>query len=175
VTNFITLTDQTADDFVVPAGEVWTINRVEVAGFYQGAITATTVNVYFYNNTGSLPGSIIAAQAITTFTDTNGSFVIPIAPVVVPAGAYWLSVQARLNPGAGNGRHWYWQDRTVQSNNPAAWQNTGGGFGVCTTWGVRGTCTGDAAAPDQVFRLVGTIGGGATATPFFHGAQGPNR
>ena len=59
-------------------------------------------------------------------------------------------------------------DRTVQANSPAAWQNPGGGFGICPTWGYRGDpagCNIDPGVPDQVFRLVGTTGGGGTPTP----------
>jgi len=52
---------------------------------------------------------------------------------------------------------WGWTDRTVTSNSAAVWQNSGGGFGTpCTTWGRRGaTCGIDAAAPDQVFQILG--------------------
>ena len=46
----------------------------------------------------------------------------------------------------------------------AAWQNPGGGFGVCPTWTRKLTCIPTASGPDQVYRLNGTIGGG-TPTP----------
>ena len=65
---------------------------------------------------------------------------------------------------------WGWTDRTVQSNNSAAWQNPGGGFGVCPTWQPKLICIPTASGPDCVYRLNGTMGGGTptptpTATP----------
>ena len=44
---------------------------------------------------------------------------------------------------------WGWTDRTVQSNNPAAWQNPGGGFGMCPL-GTPANCGLAAGGPDQV-------------------------
>jgi len=53
----------------------------------------------------------------------------------------------------------------VTSNAVAAWQNLGGGFGVgCLTWGRKTSCLPIQNGPDQLFRLVGTIGS-ATPTP----------
>jgi hypothetical protein len=60
---------------------------------------------------------------------------------------------------------WGWTDRTVLSNSPAAWQNPGGGFGICPTWTVKTVCIPTAGGPDQVYRLNGTTGGGGTPTP----------
>src|SRR5207237_4696457 len=57
------------------------------------------------------------------------------------------------------GGEWGWTDRTVTSNSAAVWQNPGGGFGTaCPTYGRRGaTCGIDAAAPDQIFQILGCI------------------
>jgi hypothetical protein len=54
----------------------------------------------------------------------------------------------------------------VTSNVSAAWYNPGDGWGTTCHdfWGRRTTCQGDAANPDQVYRLLGT-GGGSTSTP----------
>ncbi len=56
------------------------------------------------------------------------------------------------------------QTWNVQSNQGAAWQNPGGGFGVCPTWTLKTTCIPITGGPDQVFRLNGTAGEG-TPTP----------
>src|SRR5262249_16771283 len=45
------------------------------------------------------------------------------------------------------------------SNQGAAWQNPGGGFGACPTWTRKPTCIPSTGGPDQVFRLNGTIQG----------------
>ena len=74
-------------------------------------------------------------------TDTAGSFVVPIpSPVALSQGTYWVSVQANMDFSVGG--QWGCTDRTVASGSEAAWQNPGGGFGVCPSWGARGTVCG---------------------------------
>lgn len=81
---------------------------------------------------------------------------------VLTEGTYWVEIQANMT-FLPNGA-WVWRDRTVQSNQGAAWQNPGGGFGVCPTWTLKTTCIPITGGPDQVFRLNGTTGG-VTPTP----------
>jgi hypothetical protein len=161
--------DELADDFVVPGGETWTITGVDVDGVYfNGTGPAESVNVRFYQNSGTLPGTLVTERLAQSYTGSGGDFVINFgSSVVLTSGTYWMSVQARQDfTPAGQ---WGWTDRTVQSNNPAAWQNPGGGFGVCPTWQPRGTVCGiDPGVPDQVFSIRGSSGGGGptpTATP----------
>src|SRR5437762_447963 len=48
--------DFLADDFVVPAGQTWTINEVDAQGVYfNGPGPAASFNVFFHTNTGTLP------------------------------------------------------------------------------------------------------------------------
>jgi|GEM_PF-1344800 len=157
--------NQGADDFVVPAGDgSWTINEVYVIGSYSaGGGPAPAVNVYFYQNAGGLPGAQVYSALGLVPTDAAGDFTISLpAAAVLPAGTYWVSVQAVMDfTPLGQ---WFWSTRSVQSNSPYAWQNPGGGFGVgCTTWGAgAATCgVGGGVDPDALFRLSGTIGGAA--------------
>src|SRR5205823_1605453 len=118
----------------------------------------------FYTNSGGLPGTLVESRIGMSYVQVGSTFTVTLSPAVsLAAGTYWVSVQARQDfTPAGQ---WGWTDRTVQSNSAAAWQNPGGGFGVCTTWGQRGgSCGIDVGVPDQVYRLNGTIGGG-TPTP----------
>jgi hypothetical protein len=163
--------DELADDFVVPGGQSWSVESIDADGVYfNGFGPAQNFNVRFYNNAGGLPGALVASRIGSTYVQGGTTFSITLSPAVsLAAGTYWVSVQARQDfTPAGQ---WGWTDRTVQSNSAAAWQNPGGGFGVCTTWGQRGaTCGIDNGVPDQVFRLNGTTGGGTptptpTATP----------
>ena len=151
---------QAADDFVVPGGQTWLINEVDVAGAYAGNGLADSVNVIFYANAGNLPGAPVftATNIVPASGLGTGDFAIVLdQPATLTVGTYWVSVQAneRLNP---NGQ-WFWRNRAVTSNNDAAWRNPGGGFSTpCTNaWGMRTLHCGLAwDAPDQVFRLVGT-------------------
>jgi hypothetical protein len=159
-----------ADDFVVPAGQTWSINLVEVDGEYSTAGgPATSVNVFIYSNaTGSLPGALNASRTNVAYTQgpAAGDFVVSLgSPIVLGAGTWWISVQS--NQVSSTAGQWFWHNRAVTSNAGAAWQNPGGGFAVgCTSWGRRGVCVPSGSAdPDQVFRLSGTLSTGATATP----------
>jgi hypothetical protein len=149
--------DFAADDFVVPPGKSWTVTQVEVDGRYlNGTGPATAVNVFLYTDSSTFPGTLVASQpGIVPYLGPGaGDFVIPLAPVVLYPGTYWISVQAVENFSPAG--EWGWTDRTVTSNSAAAWQNPGGGFGFCPTWGRRGaTCLIESGNPDQVFRLIG--------------------
>ena len=150
--------DAAADDFDVPAGPGWNVTGVEVQGaYFNGPGPATSVNVAVYANSGDLPGTLLASRPNQSFTG-DPSFVITLDPSIgLFEGRYWISVQA--NQTFSSAGQWAWLDRTQQATSPAAWQNPGGGQGTaCAGWAPRGACIGDAAAPDQVFRLTGTIG-----------------
>ncbi|MBK8464407.1 MAG: proprotein convertase P-domain-containing protein [Chloracidobacterium sp.] len=163
--------NRTADDFVVPVGQTWTVQRVVATGIYfNGFGPVDSFNVTFYNDAATFPGSAVAGGTFTGATYTNAADVFTItlpSNVVLTPGTYWVSVQARMDFTPGG--QWGWIDRATTTNAAAVWQNPGGGFNIpaCTSYARRGaTCGIDAAAPDQVFQIVGTTGGGGgCATP----------
>lgn len=153
--------NELADDFIVPASG-WSIDNVTLTGLYfNGPGPAPTVHVAFYNNSGVLPGAAIVACDYPAVVPggAGANFSIALAPAcALAAGHYWVGVIANMNFTPSG--QWGWTDRTVTSNSPAAWRNPGGGFGTpCTPgFGARGaTCGIDAAAPDQIFSLSGTV------------------
>ena len=161
--------DFTADDFVVPAGQTWNVSQVNVGGqYFNGTGPADSVNVFFFPNSGTLPGS----PAVCTFNNVaiasgaaTGSFnVILPSSCSLTAGTYWVSMQANMN-FTPNGQ-WGWNDRTVQSNSGAAFENPGGGF-ACSGgngWVLKTTCV-TGSSPDQSYLLIGTTGSGGCGTP----------
>jgi hypothetical protein len=148
--------DFLADDFVVPAGQKWNLNQIDVQGvYYNGAGPADSMNVFIYTEAITTPGTLLDSRIALPYTNVADNFSIPISPTfVLNPGKYWISVQANLN-FTPNGQ-WGWTGRTVTSNYPATWQNPGDGFGICSTWEARTICTGGPEAPDQVFSLSGT-------------------
>jgi hypothetical protein len=154
--------DFSADDFVIPPGQVWTIDEVDVlGGLYGSAGPVAAFHVFIYQDAAGLPGTQVYSATDQPYS-TGGSgdntdYLITLAtPAVLPEGTYWVSVQAHMDLSTGG--QWFWHVRTVQSNSPAAWQNPGGGFGVCQTWAPQTTCFDSITSPDLVFRLSGTIG-----------------
>jgi len=151
--------DEVADDFVVPAGQTWSISQVDVQGLYfNGPGPAASFNVSIYGNAGTLPGSVVTTRSGLGFAQTTTNFAIPVSPaIVLPAGTYWLAVQANQNFSPAG--QWGWQDRTVQTGQGAAFHAPGGGFGAqCVPWVRKSPCVA-TTAPDQVFKLTGSING----------------
>ena len=157
--------DELADDFVVPGGQSWSVESVDADGVYfNGPGPSASFNVRFYSDSAGLPGALVATRLAQAYVHAPPTFSVTLSPAVaLSPGTYWVSVQARQDFSPFG--QWGWTDRTVQSNNGAAWQNPGGGFGVCPTWTRKTTCIPTAGGPDQVYRLNGTIGGGGTPTP----------
>jgi hypothetical protein len=149
------LFSQGADDFIVPTGSTWKVKEVDVTGVYfNGPGPATSENVYFYKDKRGLPGALKTSYMNIVGADNGGSFTIKIPTTRLRAGHYWVSVQANLAFAGGAGGEWGWEDTTAVLNNPSAWQNPPGGFGVgCTTWGVTSTCLG--LGTDFMFALKG--------------------
>jgi len=156
--------NQGADDFEVPAGQTWSIESIDVLGaYYNGTGPAVSFNVFFYNNSGGLPGSLAAQVLNAAYTDPGGLGSVSVAfspAVVLNAGSYWVSVQCNMDFGVGG--QWGWTEH-LPINTESTWQNPGGGFGTpCTSWGYRvTTCgiVGTSGYPDFAFRLNGTMPG----------------
>jgi hypothetical protein len=150
---------QGADDFTVPKGVTWVIKEVAVTGtYFNGSGPATSENILIYADDRGLPGKLLAEVDDLKGEDNLGSFSIDLGKksIKLVHGKYWLSVVANLG-GIGNGGQWGWETNAVQNGKyPAAWQNEGGGFGVCPTWGVMQNCIGSyGEGPDFMFELRG--------------------
>ena len=149
---FDTFDSQAADDFVVPAGQTWIVQQVNVIGEYSGGGgPAASVNVTFYSDSATLPGAAVAGgtyAAVPITTDTAGAFTIALpTSLVLTEGTYWVAVQTNMDLSFGQ---WFWDNRLVQSNSGAAWENPGDGFGTgCTTWGLKTTCV----LPDKMVQI----------------------
>src|ERR1043166_1205810 len=158
-----------ADDFVVPAGETWNVESIDADGAYfecpnKVCPGATDWNVFIYADSGGLPGTQVYSTLNQPVSVVGTTFTVNLTPAaVLTAGTYWIEIQANMTFATEG--EWGWTDRTVQSNNPAAWQNPGGDFGFCLTWAPKLTCFPTAGGPDQVYRINGTIGAGTSPTP----------
>jgi hypothetical protein len=139
-----------ADDFVVPAGETWVIQGVQVAS--PSNSTVRSERVRFFEDSEGLPGALIAAfenrrghvhrSSLTVWLGSEG--------LVLSSGTYWLAFQSNSTTPFS----WAWGMRAVISNAPAVWQNPHDEFGTgCTTWTPLGSCSSYEA--DLMFALAG--------------------
>src|SRR5690606_16444180 len=152
---------QAADDFVVPAGTTWNVTQVFAAGQYNsGGGPALGVNVYIYADAGGEPGSEVAAFTDLGFT-TSGVAAMTVnlpAPVVLPEGTYWLSVQPVMDFSIDG--YWSWWTEGVQIGASAQWRNPEDGWGTgCTDWNPITSCWNDED-PDLTFQIYGTVAAG---------------
>jgi hypothetical protein len=173
LTDFPTFNSDLADDFVIPTGQTWNVQSIDADGaYFPFTGPANSFNVFFYANNAGLPGAQVYSAMNQPFSVAGSTFSINLPSVaVLTEGTYWVEIQANMTfvpEGA-----WIWRDRTVQSNQGAAWQNPGGGFGVCPTWALKTSCIPLTGGPDQVFRLNGTTGGTPTPTASPSGTVSP--
>ena len=152
--DFPTYSCQLADDFVVPAGVQWTIQTIVAPGQLTATGGFTTALVEFYNNSSTLPGTVVATQTATV-TDAGGLVTATLAPtVVLNPGTYWVSVSV-IGDFATLGQ-WYWYTSTSTNGSNMAWQNPGNGFGTgYTTW-TPGATVWAGSNYDLAFQLNGT-------------------
>ena len=159
-TDFPTDNADLADDFVVPAGQTWNVQSIDADGVYfNGSGPAIDWNVFFYADNAGFPGARVYSATHQPDVQNGSTFTINLpTPALLNPGTYWVEIQANMTYGTQG--EWGWSNRTVTANNPAAWQNPGGGLGVCPSWSRRGaTCGIDPSEADQMFRLNGTIAG----------------
>ena len=159
--------DQGAADFVIPAGQTWSIDSAFLPGLYfNGAGPTPMFHFQFFNDAGSSPGAVIAAcnymnlvNGVNFTADAVGNVTITTlpAPCVLGPGTYWVSGWARMDFSAGG--EWAFGDSNSIAGNPnGKWQNPGGGFGTgCNTWGDVTTCIPSGEGPDFAVQLSGTI------------------
>lgn len=159
-----------ADDFVVPDGEMWSIEGVDVIGQYEDESgPADSFNVYFYaNSADDLPGTLVESRPASAYTNGASPSIVLASPVVLGYGRYWVSVQARMDFTPTG--QWYWNDRLTTANSPSAFRNPGGDLSVCTEWDIKVTCV-PAGGPDMVFGLNGTIDSAPRETVFCSGFE----
>ncbi len=153
-----TFDNEGADDFVVPAGRVWTIDTVNIR-VIDSTTGAFTANVTFYANSGTnFPAAAVCTRTALPVNVVNGTTTIPLgSPCALTQGTYWVGVQINMNFDP-NSDQVFWESRTTQSNSGGVWRNPGDGFGSgCTNFDRKANCGGnDTANPDWLFSLEGT-------------------
>src|SRR6266550_4402493 len=148
-----------ANDFVVPGDQTWIIHGVIVPGVDDRPQDPTaTENVRFYADNGQgFPGALVKAYNGVQATDIQDGlkFLHVDTGLVLPAGTYWLSVQAN-GGGPDFYSSWFWSRGNAPIGLEAVWKNPGDGWlSGCTDWGRIGACTGVGGWPEWQFALWG--------------------
>ncbi|WP_299608900.1 T9SS type A sorting domain-containing protein [uncultured Aquimarina sp.] len=149
---------QAADDFTVPSGTSWNIDRIVAFGAVNGSPALTNVSIVIYENEGGVPGAeVYNSGDITPISDPNISNLNIALPEVVTleSGEYWISVYTNLAFNGGN--QWFWasQDNVVgevtQFRDPVNLFGTG-----AIDWTATTVALGRDPL-DQIFQIYGDI------------------
>jgi hypothetical protein len=146
-----------ADDFFIPVGPPSvTVRGVTVSGHYDvGTASAASVDVRIYQDSGSLPGTLVAERLnVVPNGLATGDFEIPLDPgIELTPGNYWVSVMA--NGLDYPSQIWDWDFRTPQVGDPAAARTSLLAGCMAPNWASRSAvgCLGFAVTPDQMFSL----------------------
>ena len=82
----------------MPAGETWNVQSIDADGQpfnCSGSCVPDNFNVFFYTDSGSLPGTQVYSATAQSFSIAGSTYTITLAvPAVLTEGTYWVSVQA---------------------------------------------------------------------------------
>ena len=148
-----------ADDFTVPAGQIWEIKNVAIDGYIPTNKNPDSFNVTFYSNSGTLPGTMIRQENIQPSAGTSSPNLSLGSSLLLQPGKYWMSIQAVIDFGTGSDG-WFWNTYADTSTlgSPYAFINPGNGFSTaCSpTWGSGIVCV-PSTLKDLSFTLNGNI------------------
>lgn len=151
---------QSSDDFVVPEGNTWTIDKIFAGGGANGGPTFSSVTVVLYEDAGGLPGSEIynSGSLVPSSEPTSPNIILDLPEAqVLESGSYWLSVYVTLpfNPG---GRQWFWSTQSTVIGNEAAFQDPFNLFGTgATSWTPQSGAFIGRPPRDHIFQLFGLV------------------
>ncbi|MBV6645442.1 MAG: Ig-like domain-containing protein [Cyclobacteriaceae bacterium] len=103
---------EAADEFTIPAGEVWNIDKVLVDGSASQNIPEQAIVAIYADDNGS-PGSFLWQSPLVDLEPTNGpaNFRMTLgSPAILEEGTYWLSVLTFMSFSGGN--QWFWSYAT---------------------------------------------------------------
>lgn len=100
---------ESADNFTIPDGETWTLERVTVDALYIGNKPENGVVIIYEDDNGNVGNKIYTSTDIsimTTEIPVRFSLSFP-SSLELQSGNYWISVQAKQNFNPGQNR-WFW-------------------------------------------------------------------
>jgi hypothetical protein len=151
---------QSADDFTVPTGQAWSIEKVTAPGAVNGVPVLNAVRVVIYKDTLNIPGSEVynSGLFVPASGTANPSFELSLpTPAALGAGKYWLSVYVQLAFGAGN--QWFWATTSTVSGSPALFKDPANLFGSgAIDWTPQSTAFGGVPT-DMLFSFFGKATG----------------
>ncbi len=150
---------QVGDDFVVPEGTTWTIERILAFGTANDAPVLDNATVVIYTNENGTPGEEVFNSGeltpISEPNDTNINLLLPQA-ITLENGTYWISIYANIDSG-----RWNWAAQNGGIDSESHLRDIQDVFGAgATNWTPLSLL--GIGPIDQIFDLYGVISGGDT-------------
>ncbi len=149
---------QSSDDFVIPEGSAWTINRVLAFGGSGGSPIFDSATVVIYTDANGKPGEEVfnSGSIVPTSAedDSNLNLTLPEA-VQLESGSYWISVYANLVFDTNVGNQWFWYTQEHLNGQESQFKDA---LDLFRTGAVDWTATSAAfnrEPADQIFQIFG--------------------
>ncbi|MBQ0735240.1 T9SS type A sorting domain-containing protein [Aquimarina celericrescens] len=150
---------QSADDFTIPEGNSWTIERILAFGGANNSPELTSATVIIYADNGGVPGDEVYNSGeivpISELNDTNMNLLLPSA-VTIESGTYWITVYANLAFGAAQ-QQWFWSAQNAGIGQESHLKDPGNLFGAGALDWTPVTSAFGRGPYDQVFQIYGEI------------------
>ncbi|WP_271783662.1 T9SS type A sorting domain-containing protein [Aquimarina algiphila] len=149
---------QSADDFSIPEGTSWTIERILTFGTVRGGPQLTSANVVIYGDNAGVPGEEIYSSGtiapISDPNDANLNLVLPEA-IVLEGGNYWISVYVDL-AFLPDVTQWFWASQEGGIGQESHFRDSIDLFGTgATDWTSASAALGRPLL-DQIFVIYGS-------------------
>ncbi len=158
---------QSADDFTVPAGNTWTVERILAFGGANNSPQLVNATVIIYQDNAGVPGEEVYNSGeiapISDPTDVNLNLRLPQA-VALEGGNYWISVYANLafNP---NATQWFWSSQNGLIGQESYFKDDLNLFGTGATDWTPASIAFGRNSNDQVFQIFGVENDGSAEAP----------
>ncbi|WP_378185991.1 T9SS type A sorting domain-containing protein [Aquimarina sp. W85] len=150
---------QSVDDFNVPDGYVWNIEKILAYGSANNAPLLTSATVVIYENNAGTPGEEIYNSGELTptseATDTNLTLELPEA-LSLTTGSYWLSVYTNLS-FTPEETQWFWSSQAGGVGLEPQFKDDLNLFGTGATDWTPVSIALEREPLDQVFQIFGSV------------------
>ncbi|GAA4110164.1 hypothetical protein GCM10022393_07110 [Aquimarina addita] len=149
---------QAADDFTIPEGNVWNVDRIIAFGGANGTPIFDSVSIEIYEDTNGIPGaSIYNSGAIAPVSELDSptlSITLPEA-VRLESGNYWISIY--VNVAFDGENQWFWSSQNNEVGAESQWIDVANLFGVGATEWIPASVALGRDPLDQTFQIFGDI------------------
>ncbi len=157
ILDFSILTES-ADDFNVPSGSTWTVERLLAYGS-SGSAKLTNVTVIIYKDNEGKPGeTVYNSGGIAPISEANDPILnieLPEAQVL-ESGNYWVSVYTNME-FLPEGNRWFWLSQSERVGNEAHFKNEDDFFGTGAVDWTPASVAFQREPRDQIFQIFGTV------------------